>query len=91
MTDQPTPRHPLQVLRESLGVTRTDLADSIDRTRTFISMVESGRTHLGRESVLALFERYRGDLNRLGITAEDLLRGCRGDLTTDLGAQVDAR
>lgn len=40
-------------------------------------MAESGATELGRETVIRLFDEFRADLNRLGITAEDLLRGER--------------
>jgi hypothetical protein len=70
-------KHPLQELREFLGWKPAQLGDSIDRTRTFVSMVEADRTELGRESVIALFDRFRPQLDQLGITAEDLLRGRR--------------
>lgn len=71
-------KHPLQELRESLGMERADFAKSIDRTRPFVAMVEDYEaTSLGRETVLAVFDLYRDALNRLGITAEDLLRGTR--------------
>lgn len=71
------PVHPLRELRDALSLTPTELADAVGRSRPFVVMVENGKTSLGRESVLALFDRYRDALNRLGITAEDLLRGSR--------------
>ncbi len=60
-----------------MDLSPTELAEAIGRSRPFVVMVENGKTSLGRESVLALFDRYRDALNRLGITAEDLLRGSR--------------
>lgn len=53
------------------------LGDEINRTRAFVAMVEAGRAELGRISVIALVDRFRPELERLGITAEDLLRGRR--------------
>lgn len=71
-------KHPLQELREALGMERSDFAKSIGRTRPFVAMVEDYEgTSLGRETVLAIFDLYRDALNRLAITAEDLLRGTR--------------
>ena len=71
-------KHPLQELREALGKERAEFAESIGRTRPFVAMVEDYEgTDLGRETVLAIFDLYRDALNRLGITAEDLLRGTR--------------
>lgn len=71
-------RHPLQDLRESLGLDRIAFAKAIGCTRPFVAMVEDYEdTDLGRATVLRLFDLYRDHLNRLGITAEDLLRGTR--------------
>ena len=69
--------HPLQELRQSLDLTREKFADTVGRTRAFVSLVESGRAALGRKTVLLIVDRYRLELSRLGITAEDLLRGSR--------------
>ena len=69
--------HPLRELREALGLNQSELADAIGRSHAFICMIESGQARLGRETVLAVMDRYRPVLNRLGITAEDLLRGSR--------------
>jgi len=70
--------HPLRELREAVGLSRDQMADRVGRTRPFIAMVEEGDTNLGRETVLSIFDEFRAELNRLGITAEDLLRGQRG-------------
>ena len=69
--------HPLRELREALGLNQAELAEAIGRTRVFVSMVENRQTRLGVDTVLAVVDRYRPVLNRLGITAEDLLRGSR--------------
>jgi transcriptional regulator with XRE-family HTH domain len=71
--------HPIRELREAVGLTREELAERIGRTRPFITMLEEYEgQELGRETALRLFDEFRTDLNRLGITAEDLLRGYRG-------------
>lgn len=73
-----TGSHPLQELRQALGMERDAFAEAIGRTRPFIAMVEDYQdTDLGRETVLRIFDRFRDTLNQLGITAEDLLRGSR--------------
>lgn len=83
-------RHPLQELREALGLKPAELGERIGRTRAFVAMVEGGHSDMGRESVIALFDVFRDDLNRLGITAEDLLRGTRGRTDGDSGAGASA-
>jgi len=79
-------RHPLQELREALGLKPAELAERIGRTRAFVAMVEGGHSDMGRESVIALFDAFRDELNRLGITAEDLLRGTRERFTDGDGS-----
>jgi len=84
-------RHPLQELREAVGLGKEEFAGRIGCTRAFIAMVESQRpaTNLGRATVLSIVDVFRDDLNRLGITAEDLLRGTR-ERVTDGGEAGEA-
>jgi transcriptional regulator with XRE-family HTH domain len=69
--------HPGETLRKALELTQEEFARSIGRSGPYVCQVEGGRDFYGRVTVLRIAERYREDLNRLGITVEDLLRGCR--------------
>ena len=68
--------HPGQVLREALGLTHPEFAEKIGRSRTFVMQVEGGRDSYGSASALAIADLYRREMIQLGITVEDLLRGC---------------
>jgi transcriptional regulator with XRE-family HTH domain len=67
--------HPGKVLREVLGLTQADFADSIGMKQPHVSLVEGGSSGYGKEAVLAIMAKYRRECIQLGITAEDLLRG----------------
>lgn len=82
----PKANHPLQELREAIGLKRDEFATRIGRSRPLVALVETGRAELGRATVLRIFDTFRDDLNRLGITAEDLLRGTRERTNGDASA-----
>ena len=68
---------PMKALREALGLTQKKVADQIGCDHSLISMAESGR-ELGAQTTKAICDAYRPEMNRLGLTAEDFLRGRRG-------------
>lgn len=69
------PNKPLIALREALGLSQKDFAIAIGRSWPFVLQAESGRDPIGKDTGLAIVERFRGDMDRLGIELEDLLRG----------------
>lgn len=69
--------HPLKKLRLHLGFTQDALAKSVGLSQPFVSQVEAGESYLGRETCLAIADKWRGPMKRVGVTVEDLLRGSR--------------
>lgn len=69
--------NPLKELRTALGLSQEALAASIDVYQSQVSSHERTGAGIGREGLLRLADRYRTDMNRLGLTVEDLLRGTR--------------
>ena len=68
---------PLQELRTALGLTQKELADAIDVHQSQVSEHERTGRGIGRDGLISLADRYRAEMNRLGLTVEDLLRGSR--------------
>lgn len=56
-------------------MTQAAFAESVGVGGQYQWQVESGRQVYGRETVLAIADKYGADMERLGITVEDLLRG----------------
>ena len=67
----------MKLLRQALGVTQTALAATIGCDHSLISQAEGGKP-LGGPTTRAICDTYRPELVRLGLTAEDFLRGYRG-------------
>lgn len=68
---------PLQELRKALGISQEALADAIDVHQSQVSAHERTGKGIGRDGLLRLADRYRVEMNRLGLTVEDMLRGSR--------------
>ena len=67
--------HPLYLLRKMLGMTQAQLGVEIGVTESRISQIEGGDGgRLNDERLLALVEKYRIELARLGISTSDFLR-----------------
>lgn len=64
-------------VREALGLSPSEFGEALGITRQQVWNAENGEWGLGSKRILRLVDLYRTELNRLGITAEDLLRGCR--------------
>ena len=60
-----------------LRLTQDELAKSLGLTQPFVSQVEAGDSYLGRETSLAIADRWRKEMKREGVTIESLLRGRR--------------
>lgn len=69
--------HPLRELRKTLDLNQREFAESINSHPTYISQMETGVQPMGSLTALRVAEMYRAQMNRLGITVEDLLRGSR--------------
>ena len=71
--------HPLQELRDTLDLSQEGFAAAVGKPlyQSTISTVEAFRSGLSRELALKLAGLYRTEMNGLGITVEDLLRGSR--------------
>ena len=86
----------MKALRLSLGLTQAGMAESLGITHAIISRAESG-TGLGAVTTRKICDRYRVEMSRLGLTAEDFLRGERwsggstGQPATETPATDDPR
>lgn len=70
---------PIHRLRKSLGMKQAEFAESVGTTQSQVSVVEKGDSAPSRAVCLRAFDCYSGELERLGITLEDLLRHELGD------------
>lgn len=66
--------HPLYLLRKTLGFTQAQLAAEIGVTESRISQIEGGAGRLNDERLLALLDKYRVEIARLGLSLGDFLR-----------------
>lgn len=70
--------YPLAALRRRLGLTQSELATRLQTTQPHVSAIESKGEPMGRELALRVLDLYRPDLEELGYSLEDLLRGRGG-------------
>jgi len=66
----------MKQLRATLDLTQKALAETLDCDHSLISQAESGRM-LGAETTRKICDTYRAEMVRLGLTAEDFIRGRR--------------
>lgn len=66
--------HPLYMLRKTLGMTQAQLAAEVGVTESRISQIEGGAGRLNDERLMALVEKYRVEMARLGLSLGDFLR-----------------
>ena len=66
----------MQTLRSALGLSQEKLAETLGCHHSLISVTEAGRS-LGGVTTRKICDLYRTELVRLGLTAEDFLRGER--------------
>jgi len=64
----------IAALRVALGMTQCEFANAIGISQAHLSALERGRERVSRDVGLAIFDRYRRRLSRLGYSLEDLLR-----------------
>lgn len=69
--------HPLRALRDASGLSQQAFADRVSVTQALVSAVERRRARLGRDTALRVKDAFGPEMNRLGLTVEDLLRGGR--------------
>lgn len=69
--------HPLRELRKTVGMNQGAFAEALSTHPTYISQIETGIQPMGSTVALRVAEVFRTEMNRLGITVEDLLRGSR--------------
>lgn len=72
-----TGEHPGKKLRKALGLSQAKFAETLGLHQPNVSAVEAGvrgRSY-SRRTVLAIMDRYRRQCRKLGVTAEDLVRG----------------
>lgn len=69
----PPEDHPIKLLRQHLGITQTELAEKIGSSQNRVSEVENGHP-MQPSMALAVWDRWRVDLVKLGITLDGLLR-----------------
>lgn len=69
----------LRSLREKLGLTQADLAESVGEGlhQPTVSEIERGRARLTAAQALRMMELYRVPLSELGFRLESLLQGPR--------------
>jgi transcriptional regulator with XRE-family HTH domain len=65
--------NPVRLLRYSLELTQTEFGNEIGLSRARIAQLEDGG-RLGASSLLRMFDRYRVEIARLGLSHEDFLR-----------------
>lgn len=69
----------LKILRTRfLDLSQRELASEIGVTHGYIAQIESSGGGMGKDSSLALAERFRKEMRRAQITLEDLQRGSAG-------------
>lgn len=69
--------HPGKRLRKALGFTQAKFAESIGIHQSNVSAVEAGARgrRYSRNTIMEIMGVYRHQCRKLGITAEDLMRG----------------
>ena len=72
----PPEEHPIKLLRQHLDMTQEELAKEISSTQSRVSEVENG-TPVPPSMALAIYDRWRVDLVKLGVTLDLLLRAGR--------------
>lgn len=75
--------NPLRELRKALDLSQDELAEAIDVFQSQVSSHELTGRGIGPDGLLRLAERFRPEMNRLGLTMEDLLRGTRARTGSD--------
>lgn len=68
---------PIEQLRRALGLSQTDFGRALGVSQGHVSSLERGSERLGGQTALRAADRWRLEMNRLGITVEDLIRGSR--------------
>ena len=68
---------PLRELRMALGLTQQGFAEKTGIHQSQVSAHERTGQGIGRPGLLRLAEMFRPEMNRLGTTVEDLIRGNR--------------
>ena len=66
-------------LRLDLGLTQTEIGESIGIYQADISNIEAGRRLLSASLALRMWDHYRAPLKKLGYGLEDLLKLGRED------------
>lgn len=75
--------HPLKELRLALKLTQEGFGDTVSVTQSQVSEHELTGRGIGPDGLLRLADKYRVEMNRLGLTIEDLLRGTRARTGSD--------
>ncbi len=79
----------MKALRTALDLTQKRLADTLGCDHSLISQAESGKP-LGAITTKSICDAYRAEMARLGLTAEDFLRGYRGGARSPLSGPPGA-
>jgi len=66
--------HPIYLLRKTLGLTQARFGREVGVSESRICQIERGHGRLKDEHLMALVEKYRVEMARLGLSVGDFLR-----------------
>ncbi len=69
--------HPLREIRDAAKLTQEAMAERLGSLRTYIAQVEGGHSEVGKDFGLKCLEEFHKEMDSLGISLEELLRGER--------------